>query len=361
MIEVYLLDDEDVWFYNDLKLVEKIGDKYKVYLNPFKVEKIVQLEDVLKPHMFLNISRTYVRHDPLKAFLIWQFEGIVLELTYKCNFTCEHCYVNSSPKRKEVMKLEIAKSVLEQCFYLPYIEKRVHFTGGEVSLIWESFLEIAKYAKNLGYSISFATNGVWALNENKIDEIKRIGFNDIEFSITPYHIKFWKKEKLVKAITNMKKSGLSFYIRWLSDMDHSLDELFNDFHEIIRGIKVISSPVLRIGRGRNINGFKDFPTGSCFNFLNLTVTPNGDLYPCCNGSETTALGRLGNVKDGVENVLSTSRTSTLRALTLLGPGFFYKKLGIKLKDYVSICEMCNDILNDESTYAEIRKFLRKQK
>ncbi|MCM8774310.1 MAG: radical SAM protein [Candidatus Omnitrophica bacterium] len=79
-----------------------------------------------------------------------------IELTYRCNFNCVHCYCKGlEDKEKELNVLEW-KHILDKiweggCLYLV-------FSGGE-PLIREDFLEIYSYAKKKGFIVTIFTNG----------------------------------------------------------------------------------------------------------------------------------------------------------------------------------------------------------
>lgn len=79
-----------------------------------------------------------------------------VELTYRCNLDCIHCYCKGSRnKEKELTAVEFKKifdEIYRQgCLWLA-------LTGGE-PLIREDFLEIYTYAKEKGFIISVLTNG----------------------------------------------------------------------------------------------------------------------------------------------------------------------------------------------------------
>jgi len=93
-----------------------------------------------------------------------------LELTWKCNLKCIHCY-QYPPSNNELTTNEI-KGVLDQlheagCLYLA-------LTGGE-PLVRDDFIDIADYAHKKNFAISLLTNGT-LINENIAHKIKDLGF-----------------------------------------------------------------------------------------------------------------------------------------------------------------------------------------
>jgi radical SAM protein with 4Fe4S-binding SPASM domain len=79
-----------------------------------------------------------------------------IDLTYRCNLNCVHCYCKGSEDKKHELNVSQWKKILDQvhrqgCIWLT-------FTGGE-PLLREDFLEIYAYAKKKGFIILIFTNG----------------------------------------------------------------------------------------------------------------------------------------------------------------------------------------------------------
>ena len=85
----------------------------------------------------------------------------VIELSFRCNHNCVHCYIPQAPKGKELTCREICDIldvvVSEGCLFLL-------ITGGE-PLIRSDFLDIYKYAKKKGLIITLFTNGTLITDE----------------------------------------------------------------------------------------------------------------------------------------------------------------------------------------------------
>lgn len=92
-----------------------------------------------------------------------------LELTYRCNLNCVHCYCKGSEdKKKELTTFQWKKIIneiyKEGCLFLC-------FTGGE-PLIREDFWEIYAYAKQKGFIITIFTNSLF-FNEKIIRYLEK--------------------------------------------------------------------------------------------------------------------------------------------------------------------------------------------
>jgi radical SAM protein with 4Fe4S-binding SPASM domain len=98
-------------------------------------------ESILRRHLFRKKRLPFTGH---------------LELTYRCNFDCVHCYCQGIKAKLEELTTEEWKHILDElqkegCVFLV-------FSGGE-PLLREDFLEIYSLAKTKGFLISIFTNG----------------------------------------------------------------------------------------------------------------------------------------------------------------------------------------------------------
>lgn len=98
-------------------------------------------------------------------------------LSFRCNFTCEHCY-----SRDEVGE-ELATADIKRIVdvladkQVPYI----NFGGGE-PLIRVDLLEVARYASERGLNVSMNSNG-WLLDKDAAVKLKQAGFQSVGISI----------------------------------------------------------------------------------------------------------------------------------------------------------------------------------
>lgn len=98
-------------------------------------------------------------------------------LSYKCNFTCSHCY-----SRDEVAT-ELPTEQIKQIVDL-LVEQQVPFInfGGGEPLIRHDLLEITRYATDKGLNVSMNSNG-WLLDHATAQQIKDAGFKSVGISI----------------------------------------------------------------------------------------------------------------------------------------------------------------------------------
>lgn len=116
--------------------------------------------------------------------------GLHLLMTYKCNFECDHCFVNSRPEAKGVMKISDIMQILEEAKNIGNI-KWVYFEGGEPFLYYQAMLRGLRVAKDYDFKRGIVTNAYWATSVEDAKEwlnpISEIGISDFSISDDAYH------------------------------------------------------------------------------------------------------------------------------------------------------------------------------
>src|ERR1700691_6253354 len=103
--------------------------------------------------------------------------SVQLDLTYRCNERCIHCYLDHDD-HGEMTTAEI-KDLLDQMaaagvFYLT-------ISGGEI-LMRRDFFEILEHARARTFCIKLKTNGV-LIREKEAERIKALGVESVQTSI----------------------------------------------------------------------------------------------------------------------------------------------------------------------------------
>jgi len=136
---------------------------------------------------------------------------VVWDFTKRCNLRCKHCYQDSGGQAMpDELDTEEAKAVLEQ--FRDAGVAAVAFSGGE-PLIRQDFFEVAKYAKELDFYVSVATNGT-LITPDTAKKLKKVA-DYVEISLDGFettHDEFrgipgvWKRT--CKGIKNCVRAGL---------------------------------------------------------------------------------------------------------------------------------------------------------
>jgi radical SAM protein with 4Fe4S-binding SPASM domain len=149
-----------------------------------------------------------------KAFDMGVPISVHLDVTYRCNERCVHCYLDHED-HGEMTTAEI-KNVLDQLaeagvFFLT-------FSGGEVFLR-RDFFEILEYARGLLFNVKIKTNAVM-IHEAEAQRIRALGVDTIQISVYSHrsevHDAITKLPgsfvRTIKAIRFMRDQGLKVTI-----------------------------------------------------------------------------------------------------------------------------------------------------
>ena len=177
--------------------------------------------------------------------------SVQLDLTYRCNERCIHCYLDHHD-HGEMTTAEI-KDLLDQMadagvFYLT-------ISGGEI-LMRRDFFEILEYARKRTFCIKLKTNGI-LIRQKEADRIKALGVESVQISIYS-HI-----PAVHDAITKLPGS--------LAQSIEAIRRLR------AHGIHVIMANVLMVHNARDYEGVRALAAelGAQF-ILDPTITPMMD-------------------------------------------------------------------------------------
>ena len=92
--------------------------------------------------------------------------GLHLLLTYRCNRSCEHCFVWGGPWQRGSMTEAQVKDILMQARDASSIGS-VWFEGGEPFLHPATLAEGCRAAKTLGFWTGIVSNGFWTRNDGE--------------------------------------------------------------------------------------------------------------------------------------------------------------------------------------------------
>ena len=128
-----------------------------------------------------------------------------IELTYRCNLDCLHCYCRGSAKKGELSTAQW-KGIIDQLHKAGVMWLTI--TGGE-PLLREDLIEIYSYAKKKGFFVSLFTNGI--LSDDKIiDYLSEESPFSIEITLNgitkgTYEAISQVKGSFEKALVNIEK------------------------------------------------------------------------------------------------------------------------------------------------------------
>jgi MoaA/NifB/PqqE/SkfB family radical SAM enzyme len=111
-------------------------------------------------------------------------------MTYQGNFECDHCFVNSCPETKGVMRISDIPHILEEAKSTGTIGW-IYFEGGEPFLYYQTMLWGMRAARDDGFKRGIVTNAYWATSKEDAKEwltpIAETDISDFSISDDVYH------------------------------------------------------------------------------------------------------------------------------------------------------------------------------
>jgi len=182
-------------------------------------------------------------------------------LTTSCNLRCKHCYMSAGNELKNELKFEEWKNILDQ--FKEENGTHVTFTGGE-PLMKTFFLDLVKYAYDLGFHVAILSNGT-LLDEYKISFLSRYidkiqisidGFDARSNYITRGNMDF---DKIVNAVISFSNKGVITYVATTFTFENLNNKTSIEYEKLVNYInskcnnKVIFRLTKKMLKGRYIN------------------------------------------------------------------------------------------------------------
>jgi hypothetical protein len=131
-----------------------------------------------------------------------QLDGIHFLTTYRCTYTCDHCFVWSSPDAEETMTLAQLRDAIDQAAATGQIEM-VYFEGGEPTLAYPVVIEAAAYAREKNLEWGLVSNCFWATSVEDarvwLRPFKELGISDLSLSSYAYFVEDADETRLQNA------------------------------------------------------------------------------------------------------------------------------------------------------------------
>lgn len=269
---------------------------------------------------------------------------------------------SSAPSIRGKLPLKYASAAVREVAEVS-TAKRITVSGGEPFLDLEYLFTLAHDARSVGLAFRVATNGSFGRDrqaaEKAIGELSRIGVEAVGISWDQYHSQFIEPDHVRTAISTCRKFGVSvrltIVVSQASKLANALDLLGDEAFEL----PITQVKCLPVGRAeKKVRSNDLLPAAStdvgraCRNdFDTLSLTPNGDVYPCCAVGGFTDGIRLGRFPDEPLRTLLNRRDYDLFWVVLAaqGPKFFIERmteverttLGIAAGANLHDCVMCN--------------------
>jgi MoaA/NifB/PqqE/SkfB family radical SAM enzyme len=130
--------------------------------------------------------------------------SVHMDLTYRCNERCVHCYLDHDD-RGEMTTAEI-KGILDQL-----AEAGVFFltlSGGE-PLMRKDFFDIVAYARSLMFNVKIKTNGLM-IHEKEAQRLQELGVENVQISVYSHRPEVHDGITKVKGSLERTKNAIRF-------------------------------------------------------------------------------------------------------------------------------------------------------
>jgi MoaA/NifB/PqqE/SkfB family radical SAM enzyme len=177
--------------------------------------------------------------------------SVHMDLTYRCNERCVHCYLDHDDRGE--MTTEEIKGILDQM-----AEAGVFFltlSGGE-PLMRKDFFEIVAYARSLMFNVKVKTNGI-LIGEKEAARLRDLGVENLQISVYSHRAEVHDGITKVKGSLERTKRA----VRFLRS----------------QGLKITIANVLMNGNLGDQAGVKALAAElDCIYTLDPTITPHID-------------------------------------------------------------------------------------
>lgn len=150
---------------------------------------------------------------------------IYMIYTFACNAACDHCLVESNPRKKAKLDPATAIDILTKG--AAYGKNFLDLSGGEAMLFPEEIKEVMRAARDLGYYICLNTNGFWARTPDKaretLGELKDAGLKAVFPSASAYHLKYVPLERVKNVRQACADLDVVYELNWFYSHQEKTD------------------------------------------------------------------------------------------------------------------------------------------
>lgn len=289
-------------------------------------------------------------------------------LDYKCNFACDHCSVGSSPETEFELPDTYLGQVFRQAPDLPNLKLFV-FTGGEVTLHWETLLEAISRASALGYRTRIVTNGWWAYDmENArqtVQELVDAGLDELNTSYDDFHTDYVEVDRTVNLVeaaleSDIKQTSVAMIVgnedpeydldRMIELLDDRLDEHPDNYEDELTLLEDTAAPM---GSGAQLDvselSARNAVDSGCSDVMNtVSLHPDGTIKACCGHAQwyvpDLTIGSLD--EDTLPEIVERAQHNLVYWLIHeVGPKPLLERLGYD-NHHSGVCHACHDLLGN---------------
>ena len=216
-------------------------------------------------------------------------QSVGLNLAARCNATCSHCCVASSPRAEARLSVEQVDRIVDDLIAHPDV-REVGITGGEPLLQAKRVLSLIKRVSAAGMKTNLTTNGFWAITPERaarmIGDLESAGLSHLTISYDNFHAPYVKPERIRNALDAASNSRIPTILNMCVSRSHDSLDLLKELGDSALCVKVTRFPVQQCGAGLSIPNEDlivkplDKLKLRCPGF-ELIYHHDGKVYPCC--------------------------------------------------------------------------------
>lgn len=299
---------------------------------------------------------------------------VPIMITRRCNMTCGHCSVSSSPRITDEPSLETLLGYVRQAAASGV--RQIQLTGGEPMLRERVLLRLLRECRGFGLVTYVTTNGFWGRTpfdaRRRLRRLRKAGLNFLTVSYDRYHADFQGYQGAINIARAAEAAAFPINLNLVRAADDAdLDQLIADF-EGFQYVRLRFYDLQPVGRALMLpsKAFGPHVDGFCSACAAPAITDDGRVT-ACNGPAYFAppdsplnVGSLAQepLSDLLERhwrdpVLETIRTfgpNRLREELRRIPGFEQRA---NRTTFQGICDLCHEITSDREAVAALRTHL----
>lgn len=267
--------------------------------------------------------------------------GVHFLLTYRCLFSCDHCFVWGDPSANVVFSKRDLDEALNQLAEVPSV-RTVYFEGGEPFLYYPLLLHAVRTAAALGYAVGIVTNGYWATSkEDALEYLRPFAgqVTDLTVSTDLFHSSKRLSDEARAAIEAAEE--LAIPIDTIICEEQAAEPTVKGDPVEVGGIMYRGRAASKLTLGRNRFGWETYnecPHERLDDPGRVHVDPYGEVHLCQGIS-------LGNLFQQPLKTLFMNYQPTEHAISgpLLqgGPAELVRRYQVSAADgYVDACHLC---------------------
>lgn len=308
-----------------------------------------------------------------------RFQALKIAYSWKCNARCQHCSVDSHPRRNERLAWQTVFDCIDDAAALGL--KRLEFTGGEILIFPHDLSAFLERSNRHGLKSTLSTNGFWAKDKDKaratLSRLSSLGVDSIILSTDSCHLPYIDLARVLCAVDTARELGLSCRVTvCVTKNDFKALEIVSRLRRHTSDIQIQN--IAPFGRARSMDRssmlVRDFEqAGSpCSNVGAPTVAPDGRVSLCCAPPiqfplpiariSPLILGwldqeRLKEIliraqKDPLLSLFAREGMGGLLArLNQISPGSYRPRRN----GYFGFCDLCTEIFGSEKHVQQMRR------